>query len=153
MADRLPGAAGAVALAELAGDQVEILFRLTAAFLQNAVKIVAVLAHDGECGHRLDGAEQQGQLRGGQVQAEGIESFFAIAPVGHKVGLPQQGELGGDARLRHAEDFLELGDREFLAHQEGEEAQARGVGEGFEDVPGSVQRRARLRIPRRKAKA
>ena len=100
---------------------------------------------------RLDGAAQQGDLRGRQVGAKGVEGLFAVAPVGHEVGLPQQGELGGDARLRHAENFLELGDREFLAHQEGEEAQARGVGEGFEDVPGSVQRRARLINPRRKA--
>jgi hypothetical protein len=52
--------------------------------------------------------------------------------------------LGGDAGLGHAEDFLELGDGEFFARHEGEEAQPGGVGESFEDVPGGVHEGGRL---------
>jgi hypothetical protein len=43
--------------------------------------------------------------------------------------------------LAHTEDLLELGDGEFLVQDEGEQAEAGGVGEGFKDVPRGVHRR------------
>ena len=138
VADGFPGAAGAVVFAEAAGDEVEILFLGTAAFLEDAVEVAAVFGDDGEVSHGLDGGAQEREGLGRHAGAEGVEGFFALAAVGDEVDLPEERELGGDAGLAHAEDFLELGDGEFLARHEGEEAQAGGVGEGFEDVPGSV---------------
>jgi hypothetical protein len=42
------------------------------------------------------------------------------------------GEVGGDAGLTHAEDFLELGNGELLALEEVEEAEAGGIGQEAE---------------------
>ena len=138
VADGLPGAAGAVVFAEPAGDEVEILFLCAAAFLENTIEIGTLFADDGKLGHGFGGGLDQREGAGGKRRAERIERFFAVAAVVDEVDLTQQRELGGDARLAHAEDFLQLGDGQFFAQDEREQAQARGVGEGLEDVPGSV---------------
>ena len=145
VADGFPGAAGAVVFAEAAGDEVEILFLGAPAFLEDAIEVGAVLGDDGEVGHGLDGGAEEREGFGRNAGAEGVEGFFALAAVGDEVDLPEECELGGDAGLAHAEDFLEFGHGEFLACHEGEEAQAGGVGECFEDVPGSVHAGKKLR--------
>jgi hypothetical protein len=142
--DGLPRAAGAVVAAEAAGDEVEILFPGAAAFLEDAVEVGAVLGDDREIEHGVDGGAEEREGFWGGAGAEGVEGFFALAAVGDEIDLAEEGELGGDAGLAHAEDFLELGHGEFLAGHEGEEAQTGGVGEGFEDVPGSVHANEKL---------
>lgn len=141
VADGFPGAAGAVVLAELAGDEVEILFLVGAAFLEAAVEGVAVLLEFGQGGDGVAGGPEKGEGGRGEVGAEGVVGAFTVAAVDDGIGLAELGELRGDAGLAHAEDFLELGDGELLALKKGEDAKAGGVGEELEGVPVGVQRR------------
>jgi hypothetical protein len=65
--DGFPRAAGTVVFAEAAGDEVEILFLRAAAFLQDAVEVVAILADAGSSPTASSGGTEQGQDLGGQV--------------------------------------------------------------------------------------
>ena len=143
VADGFPRAAGAIVFPEPAGDEVKILFLRAAALLEDALEVGAVFGELGERRNRGDSGAQQGEDGGAEVGAEGVKRFFALAAVGDEAGLAEERELGRDARLAHAEDLLELGDGELLMEHEGEQAQAGGVGEGFEDVPRSVHKEGR----------
>ena len=50
------------------------------------------------------------------------------------LGVLQQAQMRGNARLAKPRDFLQLGDREFVAFQQRNDAQPRRIGQGFEDV-------------------
>ncbi len=139
MADGFPRAAGAVIFAELAGDEIEVGFGLLAAADEDALEVGAVL---DEFGHVVDGfagGADEAELARVGLGADGVEGFFPITAVGDEVGLAEEGELRGDAGLGHAENFLELGDGEFLGEEQREQADTRRVGEDFECVPGGVQ--------------
>lgn len=140
MADGFPRAAGAVVFPEAAGDEVEILLLGATALLEDAVEVVAVLGDDRLVGDGVDRGAQEGEGFGRKIRAERVEGLFAVAAVGHEIDLAEERELRRDARLAHAENLLELGDGEFLAQEQGQQAQAGGVGEGFKDVPGGVHR-------------
>lgn len=86
-----------------------------ASLLEAAFEIGAVLGEFGQVGDGVASGAEERKGFGGQAGAEGVKGFFALATVHHGVGLAEEGELGGDARLGHAEDFLELCDGEFLA--------------------------------------
>jgi len=150
VADRLPGAAGAVALAELAGDQVEILLRLAAAFLQDAVEIVAVFAMTASSATDSTALRSRASCVG-QSPAEGIEGFLPSRRSVTRSACRSRASWEGDARFAPCRGFPGARRPRVPRASEGEEAQAVGSERVFEDVPGGVQRRARLRIPRRKA--
>ena len=65
-----------------------------------------------------------------------VEAVLTLLAVFHEIGLLELGEMGGDAALAEAEDFLEFGDGEFFAVEEQEDAKAIDVADGsqrFED--------------------
>ena len=137
--------------AEPPGDKVEILFLRAPAFLEDALKVGAVLTDHGEFGHGFDGGAEQRERFLGGAGAERVEGVFALAAIGDEIDLPQQGELRGDAGLTHAEDFLKFGDGELLARNEGEQTQSGRIGESFEDVPRSVHAGIRWGVVMRNA--
>ena len=137
--------------AEPTGDKVEILFLRAPAFLKDALKVVAVLTDDGEVGHGFNGGAEQREGFLGDADAERVEGVFSLAAIGDEIDLPQQRELRGDAGLTHAEDFLEFGDGELLARNEGEQTQSGRIGESFEDVPRSVHAGRRWGVEKRNA--
>ena len=138
VSDGFPRAAGAVVFAEFAGDEVKILLLIIAALFEDAVEVGTVFGEFGQVGDGFAGGVEEGQCARVEIGAEGVEGFFAVAAVDYDVGLAEEGELRGDARLGHAEDFLELGDGEFFTEEEREHAEARGVGEEFKGIPGGV---------------
>ncbi len=139
VADGFPRAAGAIVFPELAGDEVEILLLVGAAFLEAAFEIGAVLGEFGQVGDGVAGGAEKRKGFGRQAGAEGVEGFFAFTTVDDDVGLTEQCELRGDARLGHAEDFLKFRDGKFFAEEQGQQTQAGGVGEELKRVPGGVQ--------------
>lgn len=142
VSDGFPRAAGTVIFTEFAGDEVEILLLIIAALFEDAIKVGAIFGEFGEAGDGFAGGVEEGERARVEAGAEGVEGFFAVAAVDDDVGLAEEGELRGDARLGHAEDFLEFGDGEFLAEEERQHAEARGVGEEFKGIPGGVHGRA-----------
>ena len=110
-----------------------------AALLEAAFEVGAVLGEFGQFGDGVARGAEEGEGLGRDAGTEGVEGLFPFATVHDDIGLAEEGELRGDARLGHAEDFLELGDGEFLAEEEGQQTQARGVGEKLKRVPGGVQ--------------
>jgi hypothetical protein len=51
-----------------------------------------------------------------------------VTAVGNQAGFPQSGQMSRDPRLCQPSCLSKFGNREFLSLQEGEEAQAGGVG-------------------------
>jgi hypothetical protein len=92
----------------------------------------------GQVGDGVAGGAEQRELLGVESGAERIEGFLALAAIADEADLTEEGELGRDSGLGHAEDFLKLGDGELLFQQERQQAQARGIGEDFQVVPGGV---------------
>jgi len=140
-----------VVFSEPPGDKVEILFLRAPAFLEDELKVSAVLTDNGELGHGFNGGAEQRERFLGDAGAERVVGVFALAAIGDEIDLPQQGELRGDAGLTHAEDFLEFGDGELLARNEGEQTQSGRIGESFEDVPRGVHAVTRWGVVKRNA--
>ena len=136
--DRLPGTPRAVVPPQPAGDEIEVLLLRAPPLLQDAVEVIAILGQQRQIGDGIERRAREGLRARRQARPDGIEGVLPLAPVGNQVDRAQERELGGDARLPHAEDLLQLRDREFLAREQGEQAEARRVRQRLQDVPGFV---------------
>ena len=79
-------------------------------------------------------ADEFGEAGGGRVHA--VEAVFTGTPGADEACVFEEAELGGDAALFHAEDFLDFGDGEFGAIHEQEQSEPCGLAdqaEGFDD--------------------
>lgn len=141
VADGFPRAAGAVVFTQAAGDEVEVFLLVGAALGEGAGEAGAVGGELGLLGNGVGRGAEEGEGGGGERGAEAVISALAVAAVDDEFGGAEEGELGGDARLGHVEDLLEFGDGKLLAEQEGEDAQAGGLGDELEGVPGGVHAR------------
>ena len=59
---------------------------------------------------------------------------LARAPIDHRSGPFQLGEMAGNAGLAHPQNFLELGHGKLLLLEKEEEAEARGIGDEAKEV-------------------
>lgn len=130
VAEGLPVAAGAVDAVEAAGDLVEIDAVLLLAALEDAAEVDGVGVDFGQFAGALDGELGQCVGGGGGIAAEAVVGAFAVAAGFEEGGFLELAEVGGDSGLAEAGDFLEFVDGEFLVGEEGEDAEAGGVGEG-----------------------
>src|SRR5271167_2324893 len=129
MSERLPGTARPVDAVETSGDLVEINLRLFTAAGDDAFQINLVVRVFGQflraANRELD--EFGGRAAGLRIQF--VKSSFSFAPRLHEAGILQQTEMRGNARLSEPRNFLKLVDREFIALQQRDDAQTRGVGQ------------------------
>ena len=68
------------------------------------------------------------------ILIEPVKRSFAFAARPQQPGVLQQTQMGGDARLPHARDFLQFVYRQFVLLQQGHDAQAGGIGQGPEGL-------------------
>lgn len=73
------------------------------------------------------------------VFVEAVVGRHAGAPVAYQAGFLQLRQMGGYARLRQLGDGGELGDGQFLAGQQGQQADTGGVGEDLQPGGPSFQ--------------
>ena len=142
--DGFPGAAGAVVFAQAARDEIEIFLGLAPAAGEDAVQVGPVVGGLGLVGDGVSGGAQEDELARVDAGAQRIVGALAVAAVDDETGLAQQRELGGNARLGHIQNLLNLGHGELLVQQQSEETQTGGVGEDFERVPGGFHRELNL---------
>jgi hypothetical protein len=138
MPEGLPRATGAVVFPEATGDEVKILLLVGATFGEGTGEGCVVVGKFGLVGDGFGGGAQQGEGCGREGGAEAVVSAFAIAAVGDEFGGAKESELGGDARLGHAENLLEFGYGEFFPEEQGKDAESSGLGEEAKGVPRSV---------------
>ncbi len=130
-ADLGPGAAGAEAFAEAAGDAVEVFAGGGAALFQDEFEPGGIGLGAGDFGEGEQGGFED--LAGflAELFDERIISALAFAAGLDEADAAQMGEVGGDAGLAEVEDFLELGDGKLLLLEQRENAQAGGIVEGL----------------------
>ena len=64
-----------------------------------------------------------------RIVGQRVVDVLSRAPILDQPGLPELREVTGNARLAHAEDFLDLDDGELLLLQEEEETEPGFIGE------------------------
>jgi UDP-N-acetylglucosamine 4,6-dehydratase (inverting) len=115
----LPRTAGHIGAAEFSGEAVEILGRLVLPLAQREGHVSLVL-------HRFLQFAPRRFENGDRCRREilrcRVEDVFSNAAVIHQILTLELGELRRDARLREPEYFLQLGDREFLLHEQQHQA-------------------------------
>jgi hypothetical protein len=65
-----------------------------------------------------------------------VDDPFSLPDVFGQVGIPEDAELVGNARLLHLEDEHELADAEVSPQKKPEDTKTGGVGQGFERLDG-----------------
>jgi hypothetical protein len=65
----------------------------------------------------------------GRFRRQRVVDVFSGTPILDEICFAQMSEMPGDARLSHAEDFLEFEDGEFFLLKEEQEAQPGFIGE------------------------
>ena len=132
LGEAFPAAAWAVAAAEFTGELVEVGAGVVGAFAEGEFEAAAVFGGFGDFGGAA--ADEFGEACGGRVHA--VEAVFTGTPGADEACVFEEAELGGDAALFHAEDFLDFGDGEFGAIHEQEQSEPCGLAdqaEGFDD--------------------
>jgi hypothetical protein len=84
------------------------------------------------------GGELDELSRGGvRLLVEFVESAFAFAAGLEHAGVLKLAQVSGNTGLPEAGDFLEFVDGEFVALQEGNDADPSGIGEGAKGFEGA----------------
>lgn len=116
MGQATPGASRDVGFAKFSCELVEVFRRTIRPFSQAKTESGAVGRGLGQgVGGLLDERADEG-LTSRRTWA--VVTVFAETPVSDQSGTPQEGEVGGYARLTHGEDFLELGDGQFFLFEQ-----------------------------------
>ncbi len=127
LGDALPGAAGTVGAAELAGELVEVFAGFILPLFEGEAKGLLV----GRGGRDFPGAdgEDGGKLAVDRVVGELVIDILSGAAILDEAGLAELGEVRGDPGLSHAEDFLDFDDGKLFLLEQKEEAEARLIGQ------------------------
>ena len=139
----LPRPAGAVRAAKFSRQLVEVFPRAVVALLHRDLQRRAVVLGLGDLAPR--GLQDRVEVGHRLAADQRVVDVFPRAPVAHEARLPELREMIGNARLAHAEDFLQLDDRKFLFAEQQQHPQPRGVGEQRE----TFDERRHAAIPRR----
>lgn len=136
MSKGLPGTAGTIDSIEASGDLIEQDLGLVGAKGQDTLEVDAIGVLLGELRGGTNGEVQTCADVVVRRLGPTVERALSFAPRFEKAGLQELTEVGGDAGLAHARDFLEFLDAEFVVLEESDDAETCGIGEGTQRFEG-----------------
>ena len=122
LGERLPGATGNVIPSELAGQFIEIAAYFVASLLKRELQSFRIVRDF----RNLLSSRAQDRQQSAILQA--IKAVLAQPSIFHESRLAQLGQVRRDAALTHRENLLKLGNRQFFAFQQQQDADSRGIG-------------------------